>query len=297
MTLSTLPGAVLGTPKFMAPEQLLGYAEIDARSDLFALGATLFTLLSGEPVRAARTYAPGLQRTTIFATPSLRSAWPDAPAALVAAVDCALRFEPDERWPDAPRMQRALREVHAQLALPAASTVVTRPRALPRHLAEALRPTLALGDTAPALRGSASSRGSLSGDARMRAPSATRRWLARAAKVAFVLALVSGAAAVLLTRDRPDAAAPTRPAAAAIRDPRQSPPAAPALHRPDAGKPADLAAAAAEPAPAKVRRSKPLRATPPASPERVARPAPVKPQDTRTFESDIDVDEVLDPWQ
>ncbi|HMI93665.1 MAG TPA: serine/threonine-protein kinase, partial [Polyangiales bacterium] len=94
MTLRTLPGVLLGTPPFMAPEQLLGCGEVGPRSDLFALGATLFNLLSGEAVRATRTYEPTLERETIFAARALRSAWPAAPEPIAAVIDRALRFEP-----------------------------------------------------------------------------------------------------------------------------------------------------------------------------------------------------------
>src|SRR6266542_3990553 len=50
----TRPGIVMGTPRYMAPEQVTGEA-VDARSDLFAAGAIVFEMLSGRPAFAGRT--------------------------------------------------------------------------------------------------------------------------------------------------------------------------------------------------------------------------------------------------
>ncbi len=45
----TKPGAMVGTPYYMSPEQILGTAEIDRRTDVYALGAVIFELLTGTP--------------------------------------------------------------------------------------------------------------------------------------------------------------------------------------------------------------------------------------------------------
>jgi serine/threonine-protein kinase len=111
MTLRTLPGTMLGTVAFMPPEQARGNAhEVDQRTDLWALGATLFSLLSGEFVHAAETPNERLGMAAMKPARSLRDACPEAPEKLVQAVDRALRFERDQRWPDASSMKRALRE-------------------------------------------------------------------------------------------------------------------------------------------------------------------------------------------
>ena len=45
----TRAGAILGTPLYMAPEQCSGTGSVDARSDIYSMGATLFHLLAGRP--------------------------------------------------------------------------------------------------------------------------------------------------------------------------------------------------------------------------------------------------------
>jgi serine/threonine protein kinase len=109
-------GSAIGTPAFMAPEQARGRVdEVDARSDLWAVGATMFTALSGRQVHEADTYNEQMLCAMTQRARSLAFVAPDLPSLLVDFVDRTLACEPDRRWPSATGMQAALREVHAVL--------------------------------------------------------------------------------------------------------------------------------------------------------------------------------------
>jgi serine/threonine-protein kinase len=78
---------ILGTPEFMAPEQAERIDRVDARSDLYSLGATLYHLLTADlPVKGV-TYLHRLQRLLTSPPRPLAEVRPDAPAALAALVD------------------------------------------------------------------------------------------------------------------------------------------------------------------------------------------------------------------
>jgi len=102
----TRVGAVFGTPAFMAPEQALGRsAEVDALSDIWAVGATAFSLLSGRLVHEGRTPEQMLVRSVTQPAPLLRSVIPDTPRLVAQIVDRALSFEKAGRWPTALAMR------------------------------------------------------------------------------------------------------------------------------------------------------------------------------------------------
>jgi serine/threonine-protein kinase len=108
--LATDSGAPIGTPAFMAPEQALGHLEeIDARTDVWAAGATLFTLLAGRPVHVARTVGEVLVHAATQSAPPSSSV-AAVPAPLAAVIDRALAFSREERWPTARAMADALSE-------------------------------------------------------------------------------------------------------------------------------------------------------------------------------------------
>lgn len=108
--------STMGTPAFMAPEHARGRADkLDGRTDLWAVGATMFMALTGRHVHEAETNNEQLLAAMTLPARSLASLAPDLPKPLVDLVDCALTFEKDERWADARAMQAALRDVHAIL--------------------------------------------------------------------------------------------------------------------------------------------------------------------------------------
>jgi serine/threonine-protein kinase len=121
---ATRTGAFLGTPAFMAPEQARGRSEqIDARTDLWALGATLFTLLSNRPVHEADTVNELLLAAMTRAPLPLAQVASHVPLAVAAIVDRALAFDRDQRWSDARAMQQAIRALlPAQLIAPVGVT-------------------------------------------------------------------------------------------------------------------------------------------------------------------------------
>jgi len=107
---STLSGLLLGTPSYMAPEQARGrWQEVDQRTDIWAVGATLFALLTGRHVHLAETTSELLIAVATQAPPSLGEWRPDLPNAVVECVDGALRVDRNERWDDAGAMQRSCR--------------------------------------------------------------------------------------------------------------------------------------------------------------------------------------------
>jgi tetratricopeptide (TPR) repeat protein len=100
----------VGTPGYMAPEQLRGIA--NRRTDLFAAGCVLYELLAGQ--RLMHPFASGLSEQDA-ATPSaaVRLLRPDLPAPLLPVIDRALAFDPDGRFPDAAAFAAALRAAAA----------------------------------------------------------------------------------------------------------------------------------------------------------------------------------------
>jgi serine/threonine-protein kinase len=110
----TRTGAVPGTIAFMPPEQARGQkADIDARTDLWAVGATMFYLLSGRTVHVADTTNLHLLAAMTMPAPSLHEVAPGVPDVVRALVDRSLSFTREKRFPDARTMQAAVRAAYA----------------------------------------------------------------------------------------------------------------------------------------------------------------------------------------
>lgn len=133
-THATEAGTTLGTPAFMPPEQALGrWSELDGRSDLWSLGATMYLLLSGQPVRELGSVTEQLLGAMTRPVPSLGEV-ASLPRSVVAVVDRALAFDRDDRFPDAHSMQLAVRAVQGELSTPDARATLPPPSVEPMAL-------------------------------------------------------------------------------------------------------------------------------------------------------------------
>ena len=108
---TTRSGALFGTPAFMAPEQARGRPDqIDRRTDLWALGATMYTLLTGRHVHEGLSSNEVLIAAATRDAASISTFAPQLEPAIAELIDGCLRLDKNERWPDARTMQRELRE-------------------------------------------------------------------------------------------------------------------------------------------------------------------------------------------
>ena len=105
---ATRTGIVLGTPSFMAPEQLEG-RNVTGRSDLFALGVTLFQLLAGQLPFRADSMTALMDKIANAPHPPIRTIRPDLPPCVSSIVDRALQKDPADRYATAGEMATALR--------------------------------------------------------------------------------------------------------------------------------------------------------------------------------------------
>lgn len=105
--LSALPELTLGTPSFMAPEQAGGLAEEDPRTDVFGVGAVLYTILLGRRLHRGRTHDESLFLAATQHAPKVDDE--SLPAEVAAVIDRALAFNRDDRWPSALAMRDAIR--------------------------------------------------------------------------------------------------------------------------------------------------------------------------------------------
>jgi eukaryotic-like serine/threonine-protein kinase len=116
----TVEGTVLGTAGYLAPEQARG-EQVTAAADIYAVGAVLYELLTGEPPRSASTLAD-LGAEGGFDPPDVAARAPAAPPDLVATVAACLAVGPEDRPRSAAALARRLAPVAAEaetLPLPA----------------------------------------------------------------------------------------------------------------------------------------------------------------------------------
>ena len=108
----------LGTPTFASPEQLRG-DELDQRSDLYAVGVTLFYLLTGKVPFEADTMVHLVAKVLEKPAPDVRSLRSEAPRALATVIQCCLAKEPNRRYRSYADLRSALLPFGSRLPSPA----------------------------------------------------------------------------------------------------------------------------------------------------------------------------------
>jgi eukaryotic-like serine/threonine-protein kinase len=106
----TTPGVLIGTPQYMAPEQLLG-EQVDARADLYATGAVLFECLTSRPVYEAPSVMALIARHLDGEPPDPVTLNPDVPQPLGRVILRALARRPQDRWQSARELLEALESI------------------------------------------------------------------------------------------------------------------------------------------------------------------------------------------
>ena len=102
-------GEMIGTARYMSPEQACG-EPLDARSDLFALGATFFFALTGKPPFDGRSLPAVVSRLVSERAPLVAVARPEVPARVASVIDRCLARSPADRWPTGDDVARAIGE-------------------------------------------------------------------------------------------------------------------------------------------------------------------------------------------
>ncbi len=139
----TNEGVIVGTFQYMAPEQLEG-READSRTDVFAMGAVLYEMVTGRTAFAGRSKASLIAAILSSAPAPLGQSQPLAPPALERAVRQCLAKDPDGRWQSAADLREELRWIAAGGSAAGVTAPVTARRKLRERLAWSLALVFAL---------------------------------------------------------------------------------------------------------------------------------------------------------
>src|SRR5881409_2116919 len=126
----TATGVAIGTPHYMSPEQAAGDREIDGRSDIYSLGVVSYQMLTGELPFHAPTVPGILMKHITERAPLITDRRPDLPEDLDACVMRCLEKDPEDRWPTADALRRALEARSATMSRSRRPSGGPAPRAL-----------------------------------------------------------------------------------------------------------------------------------------------------------------------
>ncbi len=192
-SLATRSGAAMGTPAFMSPEQARGlWDEVDGRSDVWSVGATMWQALTGTLVHQGRTTNEELLSAMSKPAPPILSVLPKVSPAVAQVVDRALAFEKEKRWLDAKRMQEGVRRAyHDRHGAPITTAPrITVPETVPNRTLSA-EP----GALAPGLPTTGQPVANSHSGARVSVPIPSRRFLAFAAVGVVAVGVIASAIA------------------------------------------------------------------------------------------------------
>jgi len=175
---ATLTGAgvAIGTPAYMSPEQAAGEREIDGRSDVYSLGIVAYQMVTGELPFQAPTVAGILMKQITEPAPMVTLKRPDVPEDLALAISRCLEKDPENRWPTADALRRALETRTVTGYRPTGTSWKaghSAGRSAPSRGGTAERPLRPLAGSLPARR---SERGLARRDGRPLRPDRKSRW-------------------------------------------------------------------------------------------------------------------------
>lgn len=120
----TPAGAELGTPSYMSPEQARGNEDVDARSDVYALGAIAYELLAGVRAHPGESYNSAIFHVLTQSPRPLRELVPSCPDLTLAVVERCLARVPERRYADATELEAALSKARLQCSTISSSSSV-----------------------------------------------------------------------------------------------------------------------------------------------------------------------------
>ncbi|MHC4832159.1 MAG: protein kinase domain-containing protein, partial [Planctomycetota bacterium] len=123
----THEGMILGSPFYIAPEQILGEVELDGRADQYALGVTLFEMLSGRPPIQGQTAVAVIQQHLSATWPRLAEVAPQASRRAQALIDRMGARNRDERFETPEAMLSAIEAARDALARGAPDLEIREP--------------------------------------------------------------------------------------------------------------------------------------------------------------------------
>jgi serine/threonine protein kinase len=140
----TVAGTVLGTPRYMSPEQCRAIVNLDARSDIYSFGCMFFEMLTGEPVFRAATMKEMLTKQCREAPPRPTDLTPHLPTDLDCVVLRCLEKDPARRYADFAELREDLAAAQLAIVGKCAPDAVTSKTPPPSALGEKLNRSMSL---------------------------------------------------------------------------------------------------------------------------------------------------------